>query len=318
MVRAEQLKEFFTFRYIERIALNIILVIAIIDLCLIAYKGSNIQWLEYAKSGALTLALILGGLAYRVTNRSERIASTFICAALLILFTVVMSLYNYLLLPLERAQIDEALAAIDISLGVDWPALMAWAAQNPVLNVVFRLVYMSTMAQITLLIVLLGLTGRVIQMDILLTSLIISAIITICFWGLYPSFGAVAVYEVPANISNAVAPMVGEAYARELKDLAANGPTLIGPYEVRGLIGFPSYHSVLAFITLFASRPLKFVFPVLLVLNIIMLPAILVQGGHHLIDVIAGFVLCACAWWVARHYVLANANKHNIPSIIPA
>jgi membrane-associated phospholipid phosphatase len=73
--------------------------------------------------------------------------------------------------------------------------------------------------------------------------------------------------------------------------------TRISLTHVNGLITFPSFHAALATILIYASRGVKMLFPLYLVLNLLMLAATPTVGGHYFIDIIAGagIVLClAC------------------------
>lgn len=306
----------FHFRFIERLALSVVLLALIVDLILIFWKGAEIDWFAYAKISGLCLLLILGGIIYRVLDRSERIASTLICSALLVAFSMALSLFNYLLLPVSAPFIDAYIIKADAYLGFYWPDIMFWAAQHPILSLILKISYMSTMAQLSVLIALLGLTGRRQQMDVLLLTVFISATIAICFWGLFPSSGAMSVHNLPVEIETAVSPIVGQEYGAELRRIATQGPGVIAPYEIRGLIGFPSYHASLAFVALFASFAMKRLFPVFLVLNILIMPATLIHGGHHLLDLFAGFVLFLGTWKVANYIVRNNALKMGFPLII--
>lgn len=311
-------KGFFNFRFVERISITIILSALVIDLLLVYLKGASIGWIEYAKVAALCLLLIIGGLIYRKIERSERIASTLICSALLVLFSLVMALYNYLLLPLARPPIDQFLTSIDAFFGFYWPDVMAWAASHPIITLILKLSYMTTMAQLSILIALLGLTGRQKQMDVLILTVIISATIAICFWGVFPSLGAKSLYQLSPEIWATVAPVVDQIYAEELKYIAIHGPGTIVPYEIRGLIAFPSYHASLAFVALFSSYAVKKVFPIFLVLNLLILPATLIHGGHHFVDPFAGFVLFLASWYIAKNAIYKNASAESLPEIVPA
>lgn len=306
------------FRYVERLAILVIIIALCVDLALICVKGAKIDWIAYAKISGLCLAIISAGMIYRIIDRSERIASTLICSGLLVAFSMVLGLFNYLLLPVSNPFIDETIAKADALLGFYWPDIMVWAANHPIISMVLKVSYMSTMAQLSILIALLGLSGRRQQMDVLLLCVIISATIAICFWGLFPSSGAMSVHNLPADIEMAVAPIVGQEYAEELRRIAIEGPGVIIPYEIRGLIGFPSYHSSLAFVALFASFAIKRVFPIFLILNLLILPATLIHGGHHLLDLFAGFLLFLGAYKAAKILIYANAVKEDLPKIVVA
>lgn len=318
LIMTKNKKNLIQFRYVERLSITVILITLSVDLMLIYWKGAQIDWYAYAKLSGLCLLIVAGGIVYRVIDRSERIASTLICSGLLVAFSMVLALFNYLLLPVSAPFIDEYIAKADAILGFHWPDIMIWASKHPIISVILKISYMSTMAQLSILIALLGLTGRRQQMDVLLLTVIISATIAICFWGLFPSSGAMSVHNLPAEIEMAVAPVVGQEYGAELRRIATEGPGVIAPYEIRGLIGFPSYHASLAFVALFASFAIKRVFPIFLILNLLILPATLIHGGHHLLDLFAGFLLFWGAWMVAKYIIQRNATMENLPQFVSA
>ena len=92
-------------------------------------------------------------------------------------------------------------------------------------------------------------------------------------------------------------------------------PDLISPANVKGLIGFPSFHAVLAVLPLWSVRRLRAVRLPLALFNLLMLAATPIQGGHHLVDVLGGiavavFAMAAGEWAIAR---LARASTSARP-----
>jgi membrane-associated phospholipid phosphatase len=104
-------------------------------------------------------------------------------------------------------------------------------------------------------------------------------------------------------------------YAKELVALLAHGPGHIAPTEAKGLIGFPSYHAVLALLVVWYARELAVVRWIALGINSIVLVATPIQGGHHVVDVIAGFAVAAAALIVAHQVVRLAARPQATRSI---
>ena len=302
----------------ERFMLTVTFAAAMVDLAMIGWKGSSVDWLAYAGLLTLFACLLAGGLAYRITNRSERIALSMIGAGIFIMFSAALSMYNYLLLPLTRPVIDVPLAEMDAMFGYHWPQIMQWAADHLFVSNVLKMAYITTLPQIALLVVILGLTGRQMELHKLLVSVTISATITICFWGLFPTLGAKSMYQIPMEIWQTVAPIVNLEYTNELKKIAVDGPGIITPSEIRGLIAFPSYHAVLAFTAIYAARTVKWLFPIFLVVNLLILPGIFVHGGHHLVDLPAGFVVFLIGAWAGNHVVHKDYRVRKAPALCPA
>jgi membrane-associated phospholipid phosphatase len=69
--------------------------------------------------------------------------------------------------------------------------------------------------------------------------------------------------------------------------------------QLRGIVTFPSYHTVLAILFTYAHRSRRS-FPVFLIINCLMLVSIPSEGGHYLSDVLAGAGLAVVAIVAAR------------------
>lgn len=277
--------------------------------------------IQFDAFGYLTLALIAAammgaGFYYRLADRSERIASSMICTGIFILFTANISFFNYLMLPLTTGPYDIYLTKIDAFFGYHWPSVMGFAAEHPVMSDILKYAYMTTMPQMAILIVVLGLTGRAYDMHLLMTSVTITATLSVCFWGVFPTLGAKSLYDLSPEVWAAVAPMVDLEYTQYLKDVAANGPGWISPSEARGLIAFPSFHAVLAFTAMYAARNVKYLAPIFLVVNILILPATFIHGGHHMVDLPAGFVMFAIGTYLALKMVDAGYKENALPKMV--
>ena len=70
--------------------------------------------------------------------------------------------------------------------------------------------------------------------------------------------------------------------------------------KAEGLVTFPSFHTTLAIITTYAVRGVRYVFAPVCALNAVVIVATLPEGGHHLIDLVAGALIAAVAIAVAR------------------
>lgn len=294
------------------------LVALAINCIILFYKDVSVHYMGYAGIGFVAAFNITVGLIYRINNRSERIASAMICTGLFIFFSAVISMYNYLMLPLTRPTIDIHITRLDAMLGYSWVDVMTFAAQYPTIVFIMKLAYMSTMFQFALLIVLLGLLGRTKELHMMITTVTITSTLTICFWGLFPSLGSTTLYNVTPEIWASVNPPVNREYALALIDIAKNGVAEISPFETRGLVALPSYHAVLSFIAIFAAWNIKYVREVFLIINLLILPSIFIHGGHHFLDLPAGFAMFLIGFWAARKSVNSDYKKYKLPEFIKA
>lgn len=297
----------------ERMILQMTVLVVTLNLIQIFWRGVAIDWAAYGTLAMIFAACFLGGQYYRLSGRSERIGLALVCTGLFPAFSAAMVMFNYLLMPTIAPPIDRAMIWVDSLFGYHWPSVIAWASEHPFLNAVFRYAYLTTIPQMGLLIIVLGLSGRARQLHVMMVSITITSIIAVAFWGFFPSHGAKSIFVLPAQIEALANPIIDTAYGRDLVRMAAEGPGLISPDSVKGLIAFPSYHAVLAFTAIYSMRGVRFLFWVYLVLNVLIIPATPLHGGHHMIDVPAGFVLFVVGTILAERLVGRMYREGDLP-----
>jgi len=283
---------------------SILVVVALVD-CFWGYFGRfDIDAGAYAWLAILSLVLGMASLFYDRVRLSPHVAAVFFGTAFLISFSASFSVLNYLLLTVAQSRIDAFLAHVDVMLGVDWPAMMRAVAGHPLSNQILHVTYDSVLPQLALVVLCLGWTERTSQIHEFCLALAISAMICIAFWTVFPSFGAFAVYDLPSALTSRLGPELSTQYAHELESLLSKGPGHISPHELRGLIGFPSYHAAMAMLVVWYVWPLRYLRWPLLAWNLVVLVATPVHGGHHVIDVPAGVGVAALSValtaWIAR------------------
>jgi PAP2 superfamily len=276
---------------VEKFAVVIILALAALDVGLLIFKGVEIDVPGYLRAVLIGGLLIGLGQFYRRFRLNEAIALPTTAAGLFIVFTIVGSVFNYLLFPLVSTPIDASLVRIDSLFGFDWPSYVDLFLPYPMVSAALGLVYLSSLAQLISVILLLGFAARQEDLHRFLATGIIGALMTICFWAVFPSFGTSTVHQISAETSSSLGLVVRAEYGQELLRLAAVGVERITPEEVLGLIAFPSFHTVMACMSVWFTRGLRKIWPVFIVINLAMLPAILLHGGHHMSDIFGGLVV---------------------------
>jgi membrane-associated phospholipid phosphatase len=113
---------------------------------------------------------------------------------------------------------------------------------------------------------------------------------------------------LPEWVLNAIPLAVDPAYGQELVRLGLEGVDHLSPANILGLIGFPSFHIFMALMSVFFVPRHRLFIVVIGALNILMLPAVLVQGGHHLSDVFGGMACFAVAFPLSRYIVKTMSN----------
>ncbi|TDR80253.1 phosphatase PAP2 family protein [Paludibacterium purpuratum] len=188
--------------------------------------------------------------------------------------------------------IDADLAHWDRLIHFDWLGYYRLLNSLPMLRAVLRATYASAPGQMSLLMFFLAITGHTQRMREMLALLLISSFISVVTVRFMPAQGTYYFYEV-ANQS-----------ARELTSqflpLRTRPTYIIDFTNLQGLVSIPSFHTCMAIIFCYALRGWKWLFPVSLALNGAMLLSTPYYGGHYLVDMLAGAVLCAVLIWLSR------------------
>lgn len=270
---------------------------------------------SYGFSVGMFFALMIGSSYYEYIRKDRCVSSMLFGLAFIIVYAAILTIINYFGLTITGPRIDHFLAEADRALGVNWPALMVFAANHPNLNYVLLIAYQLSIWQPMVLIACLGWKDRNGAIEQFCLALVLGAAITIAIWIVVPSFGAITVYGLPASVVSKLKLSLDLNYANALLNSFAHGPGKISLYSVKGLVAFPSFHTELAIIIAWYARRLGFVFYPVLVFNIIAIASTPIQGGHHVVDVIGGIAVAAfsifaatrIAQWMQRSALHGNA-----------
>jgi membrane-associated phospholipid phosphatase len=186
-----------------------------------------------------------------------------------------------------------------------------WLAQYPDVAWLLKYVYLSSFPQLLALLLLLGLLGRVDRLHQFLLTGMMAGVLTIGFWTIWPSFGPSAYLQIDPQVIAAAHLLVTPDYGANLMDLAQNGIGRIEKHQMLGTVAFPSFHIVMAFMAAWFARGTWLFWPYL-VLNILMVPATLTHGGHHLIDVFGGVAMFAACYALSGWAVRATPTPERV------
>jgi hypothetical protein len=300
-------------RQAEIIAILFIAVLAFADGLLILAKAQAVDWASYTPGIFAACMAMAIGLTYRALGRSEGIALGSIATGLFVLFTVAASIMNYLLFPLATPTIDGILVQIDSLFGYHWPDFVATVGTLPWLGKILARIYLSSLPQLVLVVILLGFMEKPLELHRFLLTGMIGAALSIAFWWLAPSFGPSTIHEIPHALADRIDLVVGTDYGAELQRLAIEGSSLITAKDTLGVIAFPSFHTVMALMAVWFTWSTRLRLPFLLA-NVLMVPAILAHGGHHLIDLAGGAIVFFVALAVAALLVPAAPEHRQLAS----
>ncbi|HKX41426.1 MAG TPA: phosphatase PAP2 family protein [Burkholderiaceae bacterium] len=252
--------------------------------------GVDIVWLvlggwSVSARGLVVLALGVGAcaapLAIARYRRDARIATAMSFCVLLLMFQAAAATLSYLVVGTNAALVDASLADADHALGFDWLALHAWLQVHAVTRSVLHVAYHSGLTQLVFVVLFLALSGRRAQLESFMLLFIAATLFTIAVSGVFPAAGAWKFHAV-AGASVDLSALSHFELLRDgrLREIALD--------RMQGLISIPSLHAALAVLLVHAVRATRFVLPGFIVLDLAMLLSTPVDGGHYVVDVLAG------------------------------
>ncbi|WP_067066913.1 phosphatase PAP2 family protein [Roseateles chitosanitabidus] len=267
--------------------------LAAVDLAWMLLEGWQVVPRDLAVVGLAMLGLG-APLALRRYRQDPRLSVTLESAVVLLLFQAVAACLSYLLVSLAPPLVDAALADWDAVLGFDWPTLRVLTEQAPdAVRAALRLGYNSGLPQILVVVLYLGFSLRGDPLRDFMLRYTVVTVAVILLSAPMPAAGAWKFFVGPDS--------AGAANLGHFEALRDGTLRTLALSQMQGLISMPSLHAAMAVLLAHAlwATPLRW--PALL-LNLLMLAATPVCGGHYLVDVLAGIALAliAIAWRPGR------------------
>jgi hypothetical protein len=219
----------------------------------------------------------------------------------MLLIPAVMTPLTYVAASANLPMQDTALNALDQALHLDWVAYYNFFYDHHSLLTAAVWTYALIGWPIFAVPVALGWTGRYWRLQIFVLAFTIALIVTTIISIFVPAIGTYEVLNVHPD-PNVFTP---GGYLDQLHDLPLVRDGSLRELSYRsltGLVTFPSFHAASAVLYLWAFWPIRRIGPLAAVVNVMMLLATPVVGGHYFVDIFAGIAI-AIASIVAATYV---------------
>lgn len=254
-------------------------------------------------SGIALLAAVYG--VYTCFRRDDRIASLAASIILIACFTHAGGACTYAVASLGLPLADHYFAAIDAVFGFDWLRYFAWSASSPLIAGVLRFAYDSSLAQIIGACIALAMTRRIERLTGFLWLFILTGSAVTILSALLPAVGAVVFHDPPQSVRLAIGMDAGVWHLQQFHGLRDGSLRVIDFSKMEGIVTFPSFHTSLAIMCIWAFWPFRLLKWPILLLNSIVIAATPSIGGHYLIDTIAG----GLAAWLAIYVLPAVLGR---------
>jgi len=232
------------------------------------------------------IVLLLSILAFPRFRHEPRVRGTVSLMALLLVFSNASAVLSYLVVSTNAPLIDGTLSAWDKAVGFDWRAYFLWMQSHPMPRRIFIDAYDSLLPQLMWVVIFLGFTARFGTLLRFIELLILSSLVTVVISGLFPAAGAWKFYAVGSHVNTQIV-----SHFEPLRDGTLR---TIDLFNMQGLISIPSLHTALAILLPYSMWRSACAYPFIL-LNAAMIISTPVEGGHYLVDVLAGGTLAVVA-----------------------
>lgn len=235
----------------------------------------------------LAIGLMLSvSLAYGATDRSRRLSDMTYFAALWVGFSMASGVCTYIAAHAGLALCDARFDRLDRALGFAWIDWYRFTLRHKAFDQFLCIAYFSLIWQILFCIVYLSRAERLGRLRELLLLAIATVVATSFASALWPAEGTFAYLNV--DLERAV-------HLPHYRLLHGGGDLAFAVATMKGIVTFPSYHTVMALLLIYAFRGYGWLFLCMLALNLAMLLATPSYGGHYLVDMLAGAVIAALA-----------------------
>ncbi|WP_066471337.1 phosphatase PAP2 family protein [Bosea sp. WAO] len=278
------------------------LIVAVLLSCLAWLPFTNVSIVPLSLIGPVAAGVACALLAgyYRAFRAETKLADALDCMGQVMAFMITGVLLSYLAATMSFPEQDALFYALDRSLGLDWLAYLKAIDARPWLGTMFGLAYASILPQIVVLVIALAFSGRGDAARIMVFAMMLSALVSIAISGLMP---AVAMFVhlglTPADYPN-LNPGAAFVHVADIKALRSGASFLVDLSRAEGIITFPSYHAALALLMLLAGWTHPLLRWPFVIINLLMIAATPIDGGHYFIDVFAGLGLALLCHAAAR------------------
>lgn len=300
-------------RRLDRLIWGLVAVTGLVVAAACLLGDFRVGWRSFLTPGLACATLLTATSFYTRWRADVRLASGLASTAQVVAFAAVAAPLSYVAAASAMPLQDSLLDAMDHALGLDWRTLLQRMNEWPALFAFLRPIYLSLMVQMTLAVLCLAFSGRLVRLRVYTLAFIFAALATIAVSALLPAAGAWPHYGLTAVDSPHIVPSVQTSWPVFFGLRDGSLRLLVGAGS-EGIITFPSLHATLAVILIIALWPIALLRWPVFGLNMLMLAATPIDGSHYFIDVFAGIALAvpcliAAGAAAAQTDILGRSNK---------
>lgn len=282
---------------------------AINALWLILTDASLDQRSMFQLASLLSGSMVIGWIAYNL-RRYDIFYTLFGGIAFMMFATPMFRIFNHLSMSLAFPWADGWLSSADMLLGFDWMQFLRWVDGEEVLLVFMDWSYLS-LDQYTAVfyLFLIAIPERRRACFELLALFTLTAAICMVIGLFFPAQAAMVYYAPDLTGFANIHERIGTYHMEPLERLRSDVPPLLELIKLPGLVTFPSFHTAMGIVLVYACRWRWWLFVPSLAINLIMILSTLLYGSHYLIDIIASTVVTLATIMILRKWLRVPASE---------
>ena len=263
--------------------------------------------------------MVLEGLSlfYRHRRPDPRLAATLSAVAQTLACSAVGATMQYAVAATAGPLQDAMLLSWDRAFGLDWRGYLAFVNARPWLGSVYAFAYDSLECQLILVLVVLGFGSRAEAVQRFVSAFTIAVLITILISAVMPAAAMFVHLHLGAQDFPNLHPTDAALRASAFTALRDGTLRLVALDQMDGIITFPSLHAALGVMFTLALAPVRWLRWPVLVLNLLLIAATPIDGGHYFVDLMGGGLVAVLAM-MAAGALGRGALPETAPPLLPA
>ena len=276
------------------------------DVIVAALGGFSVDLSVPLQDGVYAVLFAGIGAIYAVTGRSSSLACLLFVVAALVFGAPAIMILDFMTKASGFPLADQALAAWDDRLRLDWLGYEHWFSGYPWLSAAAGVLYACAPLVLLAALVALSWTQRLRDMVGLAIATSVTLIVCVVIGGFLPAAGPYQFYGVPDG---------GKAFwVQTLVQVVAERPRLVDLNGQPPLTTFPSFHTTLAVLAILFCWRIRRFGPIFALFNLFWALSIPVWGSHYFIDVIVGAVIAIVGYGLARALSRLRDASGDVPA----
>jgi membrane-associated phospholipid phosphatase len=291
-------------------------------IAILAALSSNVIGLSVRVDLSANMVAIISGYAFltiycRFIRQNVEVARALISFGQLVTVILMGIMLTYAASAVPLPYRDAELYAIDRWLGFERDAYLLFLKRHDGLLDVLSFAYNTMMRQNLLVLFVTIVAGRIDRLQNYIIAFAIAVTATAVIACFIPAANAmIYVDKVPTDLSTL--PDGGHSYFPTLEGLRNGTIRIIDFDHLEGLISFPSFHTANALLFVWALWPIRFLRPVLVPLNLLLIASTPLCGAHYVTDIAGGAVVAFAAIVATTYLIRMPVTNARLAGVVTA